>query len=336
MSQPLVSVLMPVYNAGKDLAEAIQSILDQTYTNFEFIIVNDGSTDASRDVISNFNDSRIHLIDNEVNKGLIATLNLGIDACKGEYIVRMDADDISLPERIEHQIAFLEAHSHYGLVGCWFEDFGDQIQSKVVRYSDDDTYIRIRHLYQTHIAHPTAVWRASIIRAHQLKFDPAFVHGEDYEFWVRMSAYCKMSNVKEVLVRKRDHPHNVTNKYAQIMQDTCARVKQRQFSLMGINCSTDEVNLYSRFADGEWRFSPPQMDHLETLLESIFKANKHSKFIPVEAYNRYLAEKYYHLCYNNPDISKEGWKRFRKSSFSRLFKGKFQDNLKFRIKTLLR
>ena len=157
MAAPRVSVFMPVYNAGKDLAEAIQSILDQTYRDFEFVIVNDGSTDTSLQTLQQYTDPRIRLINNDGNKGLIASLNIGLETCQGEYIVRMDQDDISLPQRIEKQVQFLDEHPEYGLAGSWFEDFGEQIESKIVRYSSDDTAIRIRHLYQTHISHPTAV-----------------------------------------------------------------------------------------------------------------------------------------------------------------------------------
>jgi glycosyltransferase involved in cell wall biosynthesis len=335
MAAPRVSVFMPVYNAGEDLVEAINSILNQTFSDFEFVIVNDGSKDKSLEIIQSFDDKRIRLINNEVNKGLIASLNIGLESCLGEFIVRMDQDDISLPTRIEKQVQFMDAHPDHGLIGSWFEDFGEQIETKLVKYSTDDTQIRIRHLYQTHISHPTAVLRTSIIRAHQLRFDPAFVHGEDYEFWVKMSAFCKLSNVPELLVLKRDHPRNITNLFAQTMQDTCARVKQKQFRAMGLELSTDEVNLYSRFADGEWTFPSTEMDTLTTLLESIKKANDQSQFIPVGEYNSYLSAKFFHLCYNNRSIGKQGWARFYASPLNSAYTASFSEKAKFRLKSLL-
>jgi glycosyltransferase involved in cell wall biosynthesis len=332
---PKVSVFMPVYNAGIDLIEAVQSILNQTYTDFEFVIVNDGSTDNSIELLQQFTDSRIRIINNDGNKGLIASLNIGLELCIGEYIVRMDQDDISLPTRIEKQVEFMDQHPEYGLIGTWFQDFGDNIESKLVCYSSDDIQIRIRHLYQTHISHPTALLRNSVIKANNLKFDPNFVHGEDYEFWVRMSAYCKLSNIPELLVLKRDHIHNITNKYAQTMQDTCAKVKQKQFSKMGLDLNTDEIELYTRFANGEWSFSSEEMKILYILLEKIKMSNENSHFIPFDEFNKYLSWKFFHLCYNSRLIGKHGWNIFHSSSFRAYYHANSFEKIKFRIKSLL-
>src|SRR4051812_19112608 len=109
-ANPLVSVLMPVYNAEKHLQEAMESILNQSYTHFEFVIINDGSEDRSASIINSYQDKRIKLIVNQENKGLIYSLNYGISQCTGKYIVRMDADDISLKERIYEQVQFMESH----------------------------------------------------------------------------------------------------------------------------------------------------------------------------------------------------------------------------------
>ncbi len=335
MANPRVSVFMPVYNAGDDLVAAIQSILDQTYRDFEFVIVNDGSTDRSIDVIQSFQDNRIRLINNDSNKGLIASLNIGLEKCIGEYIIRMDQDDISLPQRIEKQVEFLDKNPDYGLIGTWFEDFGEHIESKVVKYSQDDTEIRIRHLYQTHISHPTAAIRTSVLRQNNLFFDPEFVHGEDYEFWVRLSDYCKLSNIQELLVLKRDHPKNISNKYAQTMQDTCAKVKQKQFRSMGIELSIDEINLYGRFANVDWSLDSTQMEQLRVLIEKILLANNQSGFIPKQAFQNYLAIRFFHLCYNNKETLKQGWSIFNKSAFSKIYLPTSKEKLKFRFKTLL-
>lgn len=335
MDAPRVSVFMPVYNAGEDLVAAMKSILNQTFSDFEFLIVNDGSKDNSLEIIQSFDDKRIVLINNEVNKGLIASLNIGLENCKGEFIVRMDQDDISLPTRIEKQVKFMDEHPEYGLIGSWFEDFGENIESKLVKYSSDDTQIRIRHLYQTHISHPTAVIRTSVIRKHQLRFDPEFVHGEDYEFWVKTSAFCKLSNFPELLVLKRDHPRNITNQFASTMQATCAKVKQKQFHQMGLDLTTDEVNLYTRFADSEWNFDSYEMKTLTHLLERIQSANEKSSFIPKDVYSQYLSSKFFHLCYNNKSIGKQGWEMFFASSLSKNYKISLSEKAKFRVKSIL-
>ena len=229
----------------------------------------------------------------------------------------------------------MDENPAYGLIGCWFEDFGENIENKVVRYSSDDTHIRIRHLYQTNIAHPTAVLRKSVIDKFNLRFDAGYVHGEDYAFWVQMSAYCKLSNYPEMLVRKRDHPRNISNKYSQTQQDTCARVKQKQFHQMGLDLNTDDVNLYTRFADSEWNFDSDEMKTLTQLLERIQSANEKSSFIPKDAYGQYLSSKFFHLCYNNKSIGKQGWEMFFASSLSKKYKISLSEKAKFRVKSIL-
>ena len=112
-----VTVLMPVYNAERYLRQAIESILSQTFHDFEFMIINDGSTDSSRDIVLSYHDSRIRLIDNETNIGLPRTLNRGLSLAKGEFIARQDADDESNPDRLAHQVAYLSSHPHVALLG---------------------------------------------------------------------------------------------------------------------------------------------------------------------------------------------------------------------------
>jgi len=331
---PKVSVFMPVYNAGHYLHEAIDSILKQSFTDFEFVIVNDGSTDKSEEIIKSYRDPRIKLFNNPANLGLIASLNVGLEICSGKYIVRMDQDDISMPDRIELQIRFMEANPEVGLLGSWFEDFGEHIESKVVRYSADDTEIRIRHLYQTHISHPTAVLRSSVVRDHQIRFDSEFVHGEDYNCWVTMSAYCKLSNYPAVLVRKRDHPRNITNSFSSTMHATCTRVKKKQFEAMGAPVNQEEADLYTRFADPEWQFSLSEMHQLEALLTRIETANAKSGFIPAKAYSEYLASKWFHLCLHNKNLGHTGWKWFNKPAFSSFYSPSKMTGLRFKLRNL--
>lgn len=332
---PRVSVLMPVYNGGQYLAPAIQSILDQTYGDFELIIIDDASTDNSVETINSFNDRRIRVIRNSTNQKLIAVLNKGLELAQGDYLVRMDADDISLPRRIEKQVAFFNRHPDYGLTGTWFEEFGDNIGTRVIRYSSNDTEIRIRHLYQAHVSHPTSAYRMSLVRKHALRYDPLFIHGEDYAFWIEMGRHCKMSNIPEMLVRKRDTPFSISNLYAPIQRETCTRVKQGQFAEMGILLSADELELYTQFANPGWDFDVNKMNMLADMLERVQQANTRSGYLPREVYRTYLAEKWFHLCLNNPHIGKVRKSLYRLLSFREAFRPGIKNKLLFATKTLL-
>jgi hypothetical protein len=222
---------------------------------------------------------------------------------------------VSMPNRIEQQVKFMDLNPEVGLIGSWFEDFGENIESKIVRYSADDTHIRIRHLYQTHISHPTAVMRTSIIRDHGIRFDPEYVHGEDYNCWVTFSRYSKLSNFPEMLVKKRDHPSNITNKYAETMHNTCNRVKRKQFEWIGAPISAELADLYTRFADPEWGLSITEMEILLELLNRLALANDKSQYIEPKALRSYLAEKWFNLCYHNSHLKSSGWQWFTKAVF---------------------
>jgi len=331
---PRVSVLMPVYNGGIYLKEAIDTILNQSFSNFELVIVNDGSTDNSEEIILRYSDPRIRLENNQNNLGLINSLNIGLGLCEGDYIVRMDQDDISFPDRILLQVKFMDENPEVGLLGSWFEDFGDKIESKIVRYSIDDSDIRIRHLYQTHISHPTAILRKSVIDESKVRFDPEYKHGEDYNFWVSISAFCKISNYPDVLVRKRDHPRNISNSFSSVMYKTCTKVKQRQFAAMGAPINQEEADLYTRFADPEWHFTLKEMSQLHELLERINQANSNTGYISQNIYSSYLASKWFHLCFHNKNLKITGYSWFKKVSFNHYYKPSFFSEFRFKLKSL--
>lgn len=217
---PLVSVLMPVYNGEKYLREAIESILNQSFTDYEFLIINDGSTDASEEIILSYKDPRIRYIRNEKNLKLIATLNKGLAMCNGKYIARMDADDISYPERFAVQVKFMEAHPEYGLCGT---NIGIDGRFKSwVRIGESD-YIRFCLLFHNPVCHPTAMIRTSIIRDHQLDYPAEYIHAEEYILWLHILQYSKVINLNEKLLTYRLHEGQVS----QVFKDDQFQIGQR-------------------------------------------------------------------------------------------------------------
>src|SRR5690606_27940814 len=209
MMTPLLSVLMPAFNCEKYVGQAIESILNQTYDNFEFIIINDGSTDDTEKVILSFSDSRIRYIKNTYNLGLIETLNKGIQLSKGEFIARMDADDISYPERFRIQIEFLNNNSDYVICSSSRKNFIEWDQQKHLSIMPlDDISIRIGSLFSTPFTHPAVMLRKNIIIENELKFDNAFKYAEDYEFWINILKFGKGYNFKNPLIYYRDTPNS--------------------------------------------------------------------------------------------------------------------------------
>ncbi len=201
---PKISVILPVYNAEKYIEGAVNSILTQTYTDFEFIIINDGSTDNSLTLLTNLakQDKRIVLISRE-NKGLISTLNEAISIAKGDFIARMDADDIALPERFEKQINYLKAHPDLAVLGTGYRFMSeDGVVGKKRRTLCSNDDIKASLFFGNPIAHPSVMVNYKLI-GKQFYYLAEYKTIEDFELWCRISQHYKIENLKEVLLHYR-------------------------------------------------------------------------------------------------------------------------------------
>lgn len=201
---------MPAYNAEKYLTEAIDSVLNQTFKNFELIIVNDGSIDRSKELIFSYTDERIKYFENETNIGLIATLNKGIGLCKGKYIARMDADDVSLPNRFRKQVTFLEKHPNYALCGSWAYLINDTSErTGRIKNIDCDNLLKISLLFTVPLIHPTTMIRTDVLQ--KFKYNPTALHNEDFDLWLRMvNTGVKIANIPHFLLKYRWHNSNIS------------------------------------------------------------------------------------------------------------------------------
>lgn len=196
-----VSIIMSVYNAELYLKESIESILNQTYKNIEFIIINDGSSDKSLEIIKSYKDNRIILLDNIQNRGLIYSLNIGIDKATGEYIARMDADDISLFNRIEEQVKFMQNNPKIDISGSNAICFGDKIKpyKRIMPKKSQD--IKSSLLTLTPFIHPSIIVKSKIMKEN--KYDLKYNGLEDFELWVRILKKYKGWNLQKVLLKYR-------------------------------------------------------------------------------------------------------------------------------------
>lgn len=177
-----VTVAIPVYNDEKYLREAIDSILNQTYKDFILLIINDGSTDNSEDIIASYTDKRIKLINHSCNMGRPAARNTALDAADTEYLAWMDADDISLPDRLQKQIAFLDSHPEISICGSKVRYFHEMRGTS--RHPATSSGILATTLFHPAIANPSAVIRLSSIRQKNISYDEQFKRAEDFSFWV--------------------------------------------------------------------------------------------------------------------------------------------------------
>ena len=204
---PLVSVILPVFNAEKYLPDAISSIINQTYNNLEIIILNDGSTDGSAKIISDFKrqDKRIIVFHYE-NCGLVKTLNKGFELAKGKYIARMDADDISVLNRIEKQVSKMGGNTKFVLCGTWFQEMGNSNKKHRVFCRDED--IRLRSLFSPQFCHPSVLIQSDV--AKRIKFKDEFFMAEDYMYWLQLMEVGKVCNIPETLIKYRVHESQIS------------------------------------------------------------------------------------------------------------------------------
>jgi glycosyltransferase involved in cell wall biosynthesis len=213
MSAPAISIVMPFYNAAPFLAEAVHSILDQTFKDFECIIINDGSTDESDKIIQTFSDQRIKYLLNEENMGLVFSLNKGLEASTGLLIARMDGDDISLPDRLLKQFEYLRMHPHADLVATQVQLINEKGHHtgfwKDDREHTSPEQIREFLAFNNCIAHPTILAKADIIK--KLGYRASQGQAEDYDLWLRwISAGNTIHKINEVLVKHRILAHSFT------------------------------------------------------------------------------------------------------------------------------
>lgn len=224
MKTPRISVVMPAYNSEKYIGEAIESILNQTFTDFEFIIINDGSMDDTAKIVSQYanKDKRIKFINNKDNRGIVSVLNQGLDLAKGEYIARMDSDDISLSTRFERQIQYMESHPECGVLGTWFKCFGKS--DKIIRNHE---CVKICNIVKVqHVGHPTVMLKRAVVDKYKFHYDEKYKYAEDFELWSRMVFVTEIHNLPEVLLKYRWHGNNISIEHAHRQQELTRQVQQ--------------------------------------------------------------------------------------------------------------
>lgn len=224
---PIISVLLPVYNGEKFLKEAIDSVLCQSFTSFELLIIDDGSTDDSCNIVLGYHDSRIRFLRNEKNIGLINTLNKGLEIAKGNYLARIDADDYMHPTRLEQQVHFLDANKDYVLVGSSVQLVRDgiEIEGDILKYYSDHDDIVFSMSFYCPFIHPSIMLRMGIVRERQLKFDLGYLHAEDYEFWTRIVRYGKVYNLDENLTYYRVHSNQISNVHLDLQKKQMKKIQ---------------------------------------------------------------------------------------------------------------
>lgn len=274
-----ISVVMPVYNAEKYIGEAIESILNQTYRDFEFIIINDGSTDKTKEIIDLYSDSRIVYLENEQNSGIVVTLNKGLDFATGEYIARMDADDIAVDNRLEKQIIYMEKNKDVGLLGTGIHIFGENNESTDRVFTTDSKQLKAELIFNSCIAHPTVMIRKDILIQNKMRYNSEFAGAEDYCLWWDISKVSNISTLPDILLNYRIHSSQITQKKDISYYNMMIKLMNQRFRDIGIELSEREKTVFSRYCFGEYKqYSVDDIMVFVDCLNHILKYNQMAKY----------------------------------------------------------
>lgn len=273
LKKGLISVIMSNYNTPEEyLREAIESILNQTYSDFEFIIVDDCSTDNSLEIINSYCDPRISVIKNDVNMGITKSLNRALAVAKGEFVARMDGDDISLPERFYKQIKFLEQNPDVIVCGTWVELFGsgsdihkEKTSCKVLPEKD---LLQINLLFGNHlnIIHPTAMFNHKMLKENGITYNENYIFAQDYRMWVECCKKGELVNIPEILFKYRIHDKAVSSEKKNIQTECTKNIMAEQLSRLGLELPQNWEEIHFGFLTGRKKYNVSYKKHIKQII----------------------------------------------------------------------
>lgn len=286
---PEISVIIPVFNAAPFLQESIESILNQSYSNFELIILNDKSTDESLEIIKKLQakDNRITIIDKEQNVGPANLRNEGINAAKGTYIALMDADDIAAPTRFEKQIAIFKNNPEIGVCGTWFTFFGSE-KNKIIKHNTNHDTIKVSFLHSCNIGNPTVMFKKEVLS--DLKFDNDYVPVEDYDLWSRLLAKTNFYNIPESLLDYRQHNNNISKTKIDNVNRAVRNVKINQLQNLGIDSTDPKIDFYLNAVSFKKRLSPEEITKTINASKFLLSQNEKSGYFNSQVLQKHITK----------------------------------------------
>lgn len=237
-----VTILLPVYNGEKYLQATIDNILQQTYTDFTLLIIDDGSTDSTVDIVRSYQDERISLLQNPTNIGLVDTLNKGIALCQTEFLARMDADDLWEKNKLEKQIQLMDKNSAIGLCGTSVRKFGT-INGDFIFPITNDT-LKVGFLFYCTMSHPSVVYRTSFLKKTGLLYQKAYFPAEDYKMWIDCLDKTTIYNIPEPLVHYRQHEEQICQEKKNIQDDKTNLVRKEHLLKLYPNATNEEIKFH--------------------------------------------------------------------------------------------
>jgi glycosyltransferase involved in cell wall biosynthesis len=294
MTQIEISVLLPVYNSQAFLKEAIESILSQSLKNFELIIINDGSTDNSESIIKSFMDSRIVYLKNPENIGLIKTLNKAIAIAKGNYLARMDADDVAMKDRLDLQLkAFQENKNRVVVSSDHFLLQGNK-ETYIKNHTQSDELKAIL-LFSPCFAHPTVMIKNIFVKEN-ISYNEKYTHTEDYKLWTDLAICGEFYNINTPLLKYRSHPNQVSILNNSIQKQRSEEVRSLYLQKLGFVFSEEEFVTHNFIGNNVFINSIVELEKIEKWLLSLLNQNKKLKAFNQNQFQNIITKFWYDSC----------------------------------------
>jgi glycosyltransferase involved in cell wall biosynthesis len=312
---PRVTVLMPIYNAAPHLLEAVNSVLAGRFGDLELLAINDGSTDGSEEILRSIADPRLRIVRNPENVGVAATLNRGLDLAEGDFIARMDSDDICMPDRLARQVAFMEANPEIGVCGTWARTFGVPPEIKI-RPPLSSSEIHVRLFAFNAFCHPTVILRRSLFMQNELRYATDARHCEDLELWMRAVELFRVANLPLVGLRYRVHPNQVTKSFSVQQQETLVLLQRRQLLLMMSDATEAEIQLHLKGVDLGKQLTHDELVAMGEWLEHLEDSNNRLNRYDASAFRSFLVQRWLNMAHRCDPPNLGVWRIWRRSRFA--------------------
>lgn len=307
---PKVSVIMAVHNGQAHLQAALDSIFQQSFSDFELLVIDDASTDGSAALLAACSDSRLQVFKNPKQLGLAASLNIGLERATGEHIARMDHDDVSLPRRFERQVTYLDMYPDIDVLGTWAVTLGLE-KEQTWAYPTADADIRSELIFNPVLVHSSVMLRRESLLRAGLHYDPQVPRAQDYDLWTRAAEDLHFANLPEVLLQYRIHPAQVGNTFGVEQQTVADKIRLTQVQNLGLHPAEDELALHNAISRWQFPVDATGLTALERWFLALRTANRATGAYPAAAFDAVLERRWWAACRANVGLGLAAWYQYR-------------------------
>lgn len=315
-NSPILSVIMPVFNGERYLYESINSVLNQSFKNFEFIIINDCSTDKTNHILSEYKslDNRIVIINNLKNKGIAYSLNEAIKTSKSDLIVRMDSDDVCMPSRFQKQFDYMSNNPLIAVsgTGALINNSNRLLKDYFIPFTKD-AHIKTQLLFESPFVHPSIIFRKEVFFRNKMQYDSTYSRAEDYKLWTQFARISNMGNIINVGLSYRVNVNSVSNKYKSVQLNDAGLIREEYFKQIGIPYTESEFILHNRIPIYDDWFTLTDLIEVEKWFLKLLDLNRANQYFEKTAFYDILSTYWERAVIKSELPLLMSWKLYRES-----------------------